>query len=117
MNELSSPIAQVKEVISYCAIAQLGDGRHHAFVLAELDAFGYFGYEVLSKTGTHAFLRAVTLIDEQVQQFVHFFVGKPELAFIGLPFPQISGGRLGDDFFWDIQGLGELSDLDFVEIP
>lgn len=86
---LCSPVAQVQEIVSHSAAAELGNRRQDSFELVPAYAFINHAHKFHAKPGFHTFLGAIALVNEQVKQFVHFRISKPELSLVCLTGPQV----------------------------
>ena len=115
-RKLRTPIPQVEKIIANGTVTYFSDRRHHALELITSNSRHDRIYKFFVKAFFNAFLGTVALIDEKEQKLVYLLIGKAELTFIGLTYPQICRRRLIDNGGWDSQGTRELSHLRLIQI-
>src|SRR5687768_6952511 len=82
-------IAQIEEVMSDSAAADLRNVGHRALVVVRFDATPHVLDKWARESFLHHLIERVALIHQQKQHLVHVGIRESEFAFVSLPRPQV----------------------------
>src|SRR5437870_6203046 len=110
------PVSWIEKVVTNCPQAQLGDKRHHSFVVIPANHLSNPVDQVRVEIMLDEFARAQPAIDHVIQDEVGVGVGEAKLALVGLSLPELRGRRFAHDRLGDADGERELAQLRLVEV-
>src|SRR3990172_48269 len=114
--DLRPPIPQVEKVVPNRPVGQLRNRGQHPLEMVAPYAIYNLADEVLGKPCLGAIFRRIALVHQQVEQSIHFCISEPQLAFIGLPDPEISGRRFLNYLLWESYRPPHLAYLSLVQV-
>src|SRR5438552_13752534 len=110
------PVARVEEVVADRAEAHFRDERHHSLVVVLSHHLANSVDEGGVESGGDELGWTQPAVDHVIENEVGLGVAEPELAFVGLPFPELGGRGFAHDLFGHAEVQRELAQLRLVQV-